>query len=145
MNIKEWAKKLNGREYLKEITSQEEKEAKEDGVIIAFGYSDDNLEFRGAIDDEIGAYDGATVKLTKDLTVFSESKNAESFNYNRHEIQKMPKVKAISCPTKNEETIATWEITTKLPHEKFKIYEDGDLFCIGIVINVNSVLYYKGK
>ena len=53
MDIKEFANKLNGRTYLNEITKEEEKIAKELGYVIVFGYSDDNTEFKGAIDDEI--------------------------------------------------------------------------------------------
>lgn len=55
MNAKEFAAMLNGREYRREITKAEEKEAKAAGLIVAFGASDDNLELRGAVDDEIGA------------------------------------------------------------------------------------------
>lgn len=49
---------LNGREYGDEITREEEAMAKAHGLVVVFGYSDDNMEFCGAITDEVGCYDG---------------------------------------------------------------------------------------
>ena len=48
MNLKEWAEKLNGREIGDEVTSAEAKQMVSEGVIVAFGASDDLLEFVGA-------------------------------------------------------------------------------------------------
>ena len=62
MTLKEFAKMLDGREYLHEITKEEEALAKEFGFVVVFGYSDDNAELRGAIDDEIGCYDGGVLE-----------------------------------------------------------------------------------
>lgn len=62
MTLKEFAKILDGREYLHEITKEEEALAKELGFVVVFGYSDDNAELRGAIDDEIGCYDGGVLE-----------------------------------------------------------------------------------
>ena len=45
MTLKEFAKMLDGREYLHEITKEEEALAKELGFVVVFGYSDDNAEF----------------------------------------------------------------------------------------------------
>lgn len=57
------AAELNGREYGSEISRAEEKAAKAAGLVVVFGYSDDNVEFRGCIDDEVGAYDGAKIRV----------------------------------------------------------------------------------
>ena len=43
------------------------------GLIVAFGYSDDNLELRGAMDDEISAYDGAEITIRRDSLKVVES------------------------------------------------------------------------
>lgn len=66
MNAKELAQLLNGREYRQEITPDEEKQAKENNLVVVFGASDDLMEFRGAIHDEFDCYGGRTVYLTKD-------------------------------------------------------------------------------
>jgi len=92
MNVKEWAEKLNGREYGQENDCDQ---LKSDGVIIAYGASDDLLEFRGALDDEVGAYDGTTVKLTitdsGEVKVFNEDENQETAEFNRIQIACMKK------------------------------------------------------
>lgn len=109
MTTKEWAQKLDGREYRDELTKEEALKAKEDGVIIAFGYSDDLLELMGVIDEEISAFDGT------------------NFGF----------VEAIWCPKDDfGETYASWLIKSKFPYENFNIYEDGELFCIGAVIKI---------
>ncbi len=63
MTAKELAELLSGREVGNEITSAEAQRASDAGLVVAFGYSDDNVEFRGNIDDETGAYRGAVVHL----------------------------------------------------------------------------------
>lgn len=61
MTPKELAERLNGREYGSEITLEEMHIAKEFGLVVVFGASDDLMEFRGAIDDEGGCFGGGTV------------------------------------------------------------------------------------
>ena len=65
MTPKELATQLNGREYGDEITKEEEKLARENNLVVVFGYSDDIAEFRGIISDEVGAYDGNSIKISK--------------------------------------------------------------------------------
>jgi len=64
MTTQELAKKLDGRQHRDEINEEEESQAKENGIVIVFGASDDLIEFRGAIYDEVGAYDGGKAFLT---------------------------------------------------------------------------------
>ena len=63
MDAKELAAKLNGREYCREITDEEVRQAKEAGLVVVFGASDDLIEFRGAIRDEGDCYDGREVLI----------------------------------------------------------------------------------
>ena len=46
MTKEELAAMLNGREYGKEITKAEEEKAKANGLVVIYGYSDDNVELR---------------------------------------------------------------------------------------------------
>lgn len=71
MTAKELAQRLDGHEYGKGMTGQEAAAAKAAGLVIAYGYSDDLLEFEGAIYDEAGAYNGTTVCI-KDGRLLSE-------------------------------------------------------------------------
>jgi hypothetical protein len=52
------ARRLNGREYGTEITSDEEAAARKCGLVVAFGAPDDLIEFRGAFNDERDCYEG---------------------------------------------------------------------------------------
>ena len=66
MTSKELAAQLDGNQYGNEITKEQEIIAAGNGLVVVFGYSDDNVELRGAIDDEVGAYDGTTFHVTRD-------------------------------------------------------------------------------
>ncbi len=105
MTIFDFAEGLNGREYGNEITPFEERRAKELGFVVVFGYSDDNAEFRGAYDEEIGCYDGGRVY-----------EDANKY------------IDAVWC-----EGEYSWTYKTNIPHATFDIYEDGEKYCKGIV------------
>lgn len=62
--VKEMAKAMDGREYGSEITEHEEKWCRDNGIAVVFGYSDDTVEFRGAINDEYGAWGGCEVAVS---------------------------------------------------------------------------------
>lgn len=136
MNAKEWAERLNGREYRDEMNGFEEKQAHDDGVIIVFGASDDLIEFRGVINDEDGAWEGTTVKLTNKPSLFNEDENEETLEFNRMQIASMRTVQAIWCPKGEDGKVwASWEIRSQIPHETFDIMEGGELYCRGIVFD----------
>jgi hypothetical protein len=129
MNAKEFAAMLNGREYRNEITRAEEKAAKEAGLIVAFGASDDNLELRGAVDEELSAYDGTEAKIRLDkLEVVTDESCPDCL--------KLAKVIDIKAEWSPKEPAASWLITASVPFEPFDIMEDGELFCRGAVIPV---------
>lgn len=58
LDISKFAELLDGREYLSEITKDEEQQAKELGFVVVFGQSDGLMELRGAIYDEACCYGG---------------------------------------------------------------------------------------
>lgn len=64
MNAKELAAALNNSVYPFRIHKDFIDAAKEAGLVIVYGASDDLMEFEGAIRDELGAYEGATAYLT---------------------------------------------------------------------------------
>ena len=110
MTIFDFAQGLNGREYGREITPLEEKRAKELGFVVVFGYSDDNAEFRGAIYDEIGCYDGGRVYEQGDRYI-----------------------DAVWC-----DGDYSWTYSTNIPHAVFDIYEYGEKYCRGIVFQLDG-------
>lgn len=67
--IQDLAKLLNHNWHTNELANpydiDVEKICQENKWIILFPYSDDNLEIRGYIDDELGAWDGGKFKIAK--------------------------------------------------------------------------------
>ena len=109
---------LDGRQYRNETTDQIEQLAKKNNLLIVFGASDDLCEFRGTIDDEFGWYDG------REITCRSLPKSIE----------------AVWCPL---DYACSWAYQTELPHAKFRIYEGDELYCSGIVVDLNNTTHSK--
>lgn len=124
MTAKQLAEKLDGREYLNEITPEEEKEAEANGLVAVYGYSDDNVELAGAISDEIGAWEGVVFHVDKDGGYHIEDSDAPN------------RIRAVWCAPGSD---AAWTFETEIPHETFSIYEDGELFCVGIVFRMEDL------
>ena len=137
MKTKEqFAAMLNGREYGSEITPAEEREAKKSGLVVVLGYSDDNVEMRGCINDEFGAYDGTTLKLAGGVCL--ESHDECGCKYCGYEaIAKNGKV--IEAIWDGPGAAATWTFKTDIPHATFMVTEDGELFCQGIVFDFSEI------
>ena len=110
-SLKQWAKKLNGRTHQNEISREECEELKKQGLVVVFGYSDDNAEFRGAIDDEIDCYDGGRV-FEKDGKYIDAVWRDGNF---------------------------TWTYNTNIPHMTFDILDDEEKYCKGIIFKASDL------
>jgi hypothetical protein len=66
MTPKTLADLLKNREYGCEINDGESAMAAQHGLVVMYGAGDDNIEFRGAIDGEVGAYQGTRVQVDSD-------------------------------------------------------------------------------
>lgn len=130
------ASKLNGREYREEITHEECKLAKENGLLVIFGASDDLVEFRGAFDDEDGCC-GGTVRFTRNR-IFPDHSDCEcQFCGYKEAVKKSNEVTAVW-----DQDGYSWQYLTSIPHATFEIVEgdNGDeKYCRGIVISVNDL------
>ena len=138
MTAKELAEVLSGREYGMEIGREEEKEAKAAGLVVVYGYSDDNVELRGAIDSEEGAYDGTTIYITPTGMLEEPAcDNAEDCTcpYFAAAKKAAKEIKAVW----HDRGGPCWTFETDIPHETFTIFEDGEPFCIGIVFSMEDV------
>lgn len=135
---------LDGNEYMSEISGALEREARAAGFIVIFGYSDDNVELRGAVDDEIGANEGTKFLIDAkgvlpcwDDFCHNEEEEAEFKKY----FERKPNAKqieAVWCDG-GESSEYAWSFKTEIPHSCFDILEDGDKFCRGIVIDVKDL------
>lgn len=141
MKAKQFARFLNGREYGSEITKEEEVSAKRDNLVIIYGYSDDLAEFRGAIDDEISACDGREIAVFNGNLIDEYSIDNDKHVFKKYGI-KFPSpdvvVEVFWCP---EDLDASWLITVQgAEGHHFDIFEDGDLYCRGVVFVLPEVL-----
>lgn len=135
MTAKELAEMLSGRKYGMEITSEEARAAKDAGLVVVYGYSDDKVEFCGAINDEAGAYNGTTVYLTPNGILQEPECGRDDCPYFDREREKARTIKAVW----HDEGGPCWTFETDIPHETFNIYEDGELFCVGIVFRAEDL------
>lgn len=119
--------------------SIEEQEAKRSGLVVVYGYSDDLIELRGAIEEEVGLYDGGTIRLCSAGLVpewpsdgYREVEDAVEY-FRRHE---MPHV---NIEAKWDHDGYSWWLNTTIPHATFDILDDGEKYCRGIVFLASSL------
>lgn len=141
MTKEELAALLHGRQYSEEITKREEQQAKESGLVVIFGYSDDNVEFRGVINDEVGCYGGGKI-------LFDSQGHLPSWEYIQEECTedeakqyfvRKAGAHALLALWNDADSQYGWSFATTLPHATFDIMEADEPFCRGIVIDVRDL------
>lgn len=122
--VNEIALRLNALklEYPVKIPEHIIREAIENNIVIVFGSSDDLIEFRGAIDDERGAYEGGEYLVTYGGVRCDEQPGKKN-------------LKAIW----HDEGNPCFTYETKIAHKTFDVWEDGEKYCVGIVFDLKDV------
>lgn len=132
------AAKLTGCEYTQEISKEMAREASEAGLVVIFGGSDDLCEIRGALYDEVGAYEGGKILLHRN-GVLQEDHDSHSCNCNfcgfRLIADACSVVEAKWCTVGDW----AWAYETELPHVTFEVYDNGEKYCRGIVLDLASL------
>jgi hypothetical protein len=132
--LKDWAKLLNGREYGMEITNEEEARAKKEGIIVVFGASDDLMEIRGFVEDELSCFEGGSAYFNDKGLIENKCNNDECPYFSRS-IDESMSVTAIW-----DIDGYSWGYETNIPHEAFDIMEDGEKYCRGIVFYIKDAI-----
>lgn len=127
VNMDSVAALLHGREYGKEISEGEANRLASSNLVVVFGYSDDNMEFRGAIYDEVSCWEGG------DAFVY-QARGGEWQVSNTKPIGVSHKVTAVWATDGY-----SWIYETIIPHTQFTIMEDGELYCRGIVFSLDRL------
>lgn len=152
MTINKFAEMLNGREYGAELSKEDEKLADDLGFIVVIGCSDDLIELYGAMREEGDVYNGGTVHLTKEGLCFDDYDDARGCADGRKICpyaercangtinKKCSSITAVWCP---DDLNCSWKYETDIPHATFDIFEDGELYCRGIVFEANSLVGYE--
>jgi hypothetical protein len=133
---------LNGREYEYEITPEEEAQAKAAGLVVAFGYGDDNTVLRGAINDEVRCFEGDEIMLCKngfimdwDYVYHEDEREVEEYITRK----RLPKSKITAIWYDEDAEEYEWIYKTNIPHATFDIMENGQKYRRGIVFDVADI------
>lgn len=135
----ELVKMLNWNEYGNEITKEQEKLAKENNLVVIFWNSDDNVELRWAIDDEIWAWcwvefyvDKKRKQVFFDISTYYD--NWEIWDELYEIVQEYFNEKCIKIEANLEKF---WEIKTSENNiARFDIFEDWEKFSDGLIIEI---------
>ena len=111
--------------YWFDLTQSQKEFCKNHDIVVVYGYSDDNVEFDGAIRKEVDAWEGAEIYVDANGPI--ESCECEC-KYSRAVLKKAKKIEAFWCLDG-----WNWSFKTDIPHETFEFYSDGDPYCKGIV------------
>lgn len=122
-------------QYGNEIPKAIRDEAADNGIVIAYGDSDDLLELRGAVHDELGAWKGTTAHFYQGGIITNKCDN-ENCPYHIDAMREGVPVQLIWGSPGGP----TWSFKTDIPHETFIISEDGHPFCVGIVFALHNVV-----
>lgn len=137
MDAKQLAAHLNGIEYSATINfhnSELDFSAKEAGLVIAYGFSDDLFAFDGAIYDEAGAPGEVLIDAKGVLPDWDSA--GESEESAKDYFDRKAKAKSIKAVWNDGGLGHAWTLETSIPHETFTILEDGEPFSRGIVFSL---------
>ena len=113
-------------------------DAKQHGIVIVYGASDDLMEFEGAFRDELGAPCEAKIGIAGPAQPWEEVNHEdidEARKYFEREREAKWSIESLWC----KEPGISWTFETDIPHETFNIMEDGEVFCRGIVFSLNDL------
>lgn len=138
MTNKEIAQKLDGVQYgdAMNVIDGFISNLNKSSIVIVYPYSDDGIEFSGAIRDELSAYNGVNVPLNACGIIKKQCEN----EYCPHEkdLFKNPPfyIKQEWCKRKGY----SWIYETNIPNaEKFNIKEDDEFFGEGLVFDMKDL------
>jgi len=136
MNAEELAALLDGREYSRiTIGADEASMAGENGLVILIGYSDDNMDFHGAISDQVSCFDGGTAYLTSDGLLINKCDDNDCPYFEKLKEQ----AATIEAVWADEATPYAWRYKTDIPHATFEVIEGSEKYCQGIVFALADV------
>lgn len=138
MTKEEFAALITGREYGKEMTCEEEAQAKAAGLLVIFGASDDLTELRGALCDEAGAYDGATHRIDAKgfIPTYEQAQDGDESDMADYFARKGKGIEVRALWAWDD---YSWVIEVDVPHATFEIVEGDEKYCRGVVISAEQL------
>lgn len=136
MQVLQEAKRfLHGRKIGSEVLESDQAWLKSAELIVMFGASDDLVEIRGWVYDEIGVYGSREIVFINGELYSSKCESEEC----PHEAER--KKKGVKVNALWGHGGVSWSFETSIPHETFDVIEDGEVFCRGIVFCRESAFH----
>ncbi|MGS3142153.1 hypothetical protein ACB274_06090 [Aeromonas sanarellii] len=135
MQVQDLAGRLNGASYPLRISKELEAQAKVAGLVIVYGASDDLMEFAGAINDEIGVWDGGTALVDAEGLLPEDADNLDTDEERARYYYRKGRAKTIEALWAKEGDYS-WTYRTEIPHETFEVVEGSGPYCRGIVFSL---------
>ncbi|WNL63568.1 hypothetical protein ST4_010 [Aeromonas phage ST4] len=126
------AAQLNGSQYPLLVSNELAEQAKAAGLVIVYGASDDLMEFRGAVYDELYVNDGGTALVDAEGLLPANADDLDTDEDRARYYYRKGKAKIIEALWAKEGDYS-WTYRTAIPHETFEVVEDGQPYCRGIV------------
>ena len=143
MTKEDFAAKINGRDKENSpfLTEEEILQAKENGLVVIYGASDDLMEVDGALNDEADCYDGGEILIDKEGILPDEDQIEGEDAYSAYIKRKLKaeKIFAIWCTEEGFD----WAYKTRIPHATFEMpdkkNDEHSVYCRGIVFELSSL------
>lgn len=132
-----FALELDGREYGREFTKEDRERAKELGIVIVYGASDDLCELNGALSDEIECVDGGTAHLSQNgvleeiVRLKCPCDETEDCPLAQQVVKQGNLLQIYWC-AEDADGFA-WDYKIDVPSAAFRIFDHGEKYCRGIV------------
>lgn len=131
----ELASQLDMSGYGFTLSALQQQYAKENGLVVVYGASDDMIEFEGAFRDESYVIDGGTVRVDAEGLLPA---NADDLDTDEERARyyyrggKAKTIEALWCDEANGGGF-TWAYRTDIPHATFEVMDGDEPYCRGIV------------
>lgn len=137
MTATELAALLDGREYPLEMNDLSET-ARDSGLMVIYGDSDDLIELDGFVRDEVDCWEGGTFRVDRSgfLPDFDQISHDEE-EIKSWQSRKEGAREITAIWGRND---ISWQYKTSIPHVTFRIMEDGDVYCRGIVFSLDGLV-----
>jgi len=137
LTAKDIASELDGVEYPLYKDHPAMQKAKEAGVVVVFGSSDDLVIVGGAVQDDDYIYNTGE-RLLGVNGFISGSDDIDTDEGLESYLAQKRNAKSILVKWSSEDELS-WTYETDIPHETFYIMEDDERYCRGIVFSIESL------
>ncbi len=138
MTPKQFADSINNQEYPFSLTKEQAELARKHKLLVVYGASDDLCELEGIVSDEVGAGDKTELFIDQyglQPEWEDDMSKEEARRYFMRE--KLPGIKIVTRWCKND---VSWTYeTTADDYATFAVMEEGEIYCIGLVIDCSKL------